>query len=68
MLPLPHTHVLGQHGMEEGALESEQPEIALFPRTEFGKIFFVKSHIINVLGSVKHKISFTSIQLYSYVK
>ena len=54
--------------MEEGALESDQPEIALIPRAEFGNNFIVKGHIINVLGSVNQKISFTSIQLYSCVK
>lgn len=61
-------HIRGQQGMEEGALESDQPEITLIPRAEFGNNFIVKGHIINVLGSVNHKISFTSIQLYSCVK
>lgn len=61
-------HIREQQGMEEGALESDQPETALIPRAEFGNNFIVKGHIINVLGFVNHKIYFTSIQPYSCVK
>ena len=55
----------GQHGMKEGALEVDQTEIALFPRTELGKIFTVKGRVINILGSVSHIISFITLQLCS---
>ena len=61
-------HISGQHGIEAGALELDQPEIALILRPVFGKNFIVKGHIVNVLCSVNHKISFTSIQLHICVK
>lgn len=65
VLPAFHPHFIctwGPEWLEEGALESDQLEISLFPRTGFDKIFIVKGHIINILGSVSHTISFTTIQ------